>query len=162
MFFPRKRVFILGPSHHHYFEGCAVSPFETYATPLGPLEIDQEVNKSLLKNQAFTVMNRDVDKEEHSIEMHLPYIYKVLERQHSRSTELPQIVPILVGSIDSTKEKEYGKLLRPYLEDEENCFVISSDFCHWYVMNDFVTGNSVNANQGESLLLHVLPTKTHA
>jgi len=124
-----KRVFILGPSHHHFFEACAVSPFETYATPLGPLVIDKEINESLLKSEAFTVMTRRVDEEEHSIEMHLPYIYKVLERQHSKS-EFPKIVPILVGSIDPTKEKEYGKLLRPYLEDEENCFVISSDFCH--------------------------------
>jgi len=126
-----KRVFILGPSHHHFFETCAVTPFETYSTPLGPLVVDKEVNESLLKNQAFTVMDRRVDEDEHSIEMHLPYIYKVLEKQHSKTANFPKIVPILVGSIDSTKEKEYGKLLRPYLEDEENCFVISSDFCHW-------------------------------
>jgi len=126
-----KRVFILGPSHHHFFEACAVSPFKTYATPLGPLVIDKETNEALLKNRAFTVMSTRVDEEEHSIEMHLPYVYKVLERQFGKGAELPKIVPILVGSIDSRQEKEFGRLLRPYLEDEENCFVVSSDFCHW-------------------------------
>jgi hypothetical protein len=30
-----KRVFILGPSHHHYLPGCAVTGHKTYATPLG-------------------------------------------------------------------------------------------------------------------------------
>ena len=73
-----------------------------------------------------------MDEGEHSIEMHLPYVYKVLERQFGKGSTLPKIVPILVGSIDARQEAQYGKLLKPYLEDEENCFVISSDFCHWY------------------------------
>lgn len=80
-------------------------------------------------------MSTHVDEDEHSIEMHLPYVYKVLERQFGKGESFPKIVPLLVGSIDARQEKEYGKLLRPYLEDEENCFVISSDFCHWYVFD---------------------------
>ena len=28
------RVVILGPSHHEYFNGCGLSPFEIYATPM--------------------------------------------------------------------------------------------------------------------------------
>lgn len=126
-------MFILGPSHHHYFEACAVSPFTEYATPLGSLVIDKGINESLLQNKAFTTMGPDVDQDEHSIEMHLPYVYKVLERHFGKGQTFPKIVPILVGSIDSHQEKEYGRLLRPYLDDPENCFVISSDFCHWYV-----------------------------
>jgi len=78
-------------------------------------------------------MSPDVDQGEHSIEMHLPYVYKVLEMYFGKGQALPRIVPILVGSIDAQQEREYGKLLRPYLDDPENCFVISSDFCHWYV-----------------------------
>lgn len=124
-------MFILGPSHHHFFESCAVSPFNTYATPLGPLVIDKELNEILLKHRSFTTMTPRVDEDEHSIEMHLPYVYKVLERHFGKGAVFPKIVPILVGSIDARQEKEYGKLLRPYLDDEENCFVISSDFCHW-------------------------------
>jgi len=40
-------------------------------------------------------------------------------------------VPIVVGSIDYTKEQKYGKLLAEYMKDDKNLFVISSDFCHW-------------------------------
>lgn len=132
-FSSRKRVFILGPSHHSYFESCAVSPFKTYATPLGPLVIDKETNESLLKQPEFTTMSHRVDEDEHSIEMHLPYVYKTLERHFGKGTTFPKIVPILVGSINARQEKDYGRLLRPFLDNEENCFVISSDFCHWYV-----------------------------
>ena len=41
------------------------------------------------------------------------------------------IIPILIGSIQASKEERYGRLLAPYLADPKNLFVISSDFCHW-------------------------------
>lgn len=37
----RRRVFILGPSHHVYLAGCALSSTTHYETPLYNLEIDQ-------------------------------------------------------------------------------------------------------------------------
>lgn len=43
------------------------------------------------------------------------------------------LVPILVGSISAAKEKMYGQLLAKYLQDPQNLFIISSDFCHWYL-----------------------------
>lgn len=36
-----KRVFILGPSHHVYIDGCALSKCVEYATPLGALPLDR-------------------------------------------------------------------------------------------------------------------------
>jgi len=36
-----KRVFILGPSHHVYLDGCALSKCTEYATPLGSLPLDR-------------------------------------------------------------------------------------------------------------------------
>jgi AmmeMemoRadiSam system protein B len=33
--------------------------------------------------------------------------------------------------LSDSNAKTYGKLLRPYLDDDETFFVISSDFCHW-------------------------------
>ena len=66
--------------------------------------------------------------------MHLPYIHHLLS-QHFNSKEkeenFPKLVPILVGSTSPTAEKSFGKILASYLANEENVFVISSDFCHW-------------------------------
>ena len=75
----------------------------------------------------FEEMSQTVDEEEHSIEMHLPYVAKVMESRRGHYT----IVPILVGALSEEKEILYGKLLSKYLADPENLFVISSDFCHW-------------------------------
>lgn len=35
-----KRVFILGPSHHVYLDGCALSKCKEYETPIGNLPLD--------------------------------------------------------------------------------------------------------------------------
>lgn len=72
-------------------------------------------------------MEMQTDEDEHSIEMHLPYIAKVMENFKDQFT----IVPILVGSLSPESEAMYGQLLAPYLDDPQNLFVISSDFCHW-------------------------------
>ncbi|KAI8054438.1 MEMO1-like protein [Syncephalis plumigaleata] len=122
-----KRVFILGPSHHVYMSGCAISGYTEYETPLGPLKLDQEVIEELKKTGQFEVMSESTDEDEHSIELHLPYIYKIMESKRNDYT----IVPILVGALNRLREEFYGKLLAPYLADPANLFIISSDFCHW-------------------------------
>ncbi|KAJ1018330.1 hypothetical protein NDA18_006485 [Ustilago nuda] len=120
-----ERIFILGPSHHVYLDGCAVSDCEEYETPLGNLKIDRQITEALKATGKFGTMTQSQDEDEHSIEMHLPYIYKMFKGKSI------QIVPILVGAINTSKEDGYGKLLAPYLKDPRNFFVVSSDFCHW-------------------------------
>lgn len=68
-----ERVFILGPSHHHYTKRCELSQLSTYLTPVGNLTLDRSVIDSLHKTEAFDKMSQDVDEAEHSIEMQLPY-----------------------------------------------------------------------------------------
>lgn len=84
----------------------------------------------LHNSSRFTSMSIDTDEAEHSLEMHLPYIYKMLS-QSFPANSFPPLVPILVGATNPSVEKEYGALLAPYLADPANIFVISSDFCHW-------------------------------
>ncbi|OQV23226.1 Protein MEMO1 [Hypsibius exemplaris] len=122
-----KRVFLLGPSHHVHVDGCALSLCSQYATPLGNIPIDQKTVAELKATKKFQDMTIATDEDEHSLEMHLPYIAKVME---SRAGSYA-LVPVLVGNINKNKEKEYGEIFRPYLEDPSSLFVISSDFCHW-------------------------------
>lgn len=98
-----KRIFVLGPSHHYYLTRCAISMATQCNTPLYPLQVDTEskfektllemiiktidvvyisitVNNELLKTGKFEKMSRSVDEDEHSIEMHLPYIAQVMSR----------------------------------------------------------------------------------
>ncbi|KAH7931020.1 UPF0103-domain-containing protein [Leucogyrophana mollusca] len=120
-----KRVFILGPSHHVYLDGCALSTCNSYRTPIENLPLDVEVIEELRSTGKFDEMDIQTDEDEHSIEMHLPYVRKIFEGADIT------IVPILVGAISQEKEIEYGRLLAPYLAQQDTIFVISSDFCHW-------------------------------
>ena len=72
-------------------------------------------------------MSQSTDEEEHSIEMHLSYVAKVMEKRRGNFT----VVPVLVGALKQQREVAYGRLFSKYLADPENLFVISSDFCHW-------------------------------
>lgn len=140
----RKRIFVLGPSHHHYLSTLALPELTSYSTPLSddPLPLDTELIAKLRSTQAtkpngssvsFTTMSRAIDEDEHSIELHLPYIHRLLQLHHpdKPTSQYPPLVPIMVGSTSASTESAFGALLAPYLEDPENAFVISSDFCHW-------------------------------
>lgn len=71
------------------------------------------------------------DAAEHSLEMHTPYIYKRFQQTFGSPENFPPIVPVLIGNNNRDEEKEAGKVFAPYLQDPENAFIISSDFCHW-------------------------------
>ncbi|KAG0323178.1 hypothetical protein BG000_002710 [Podila horticola] len=142
-----KRVFILGPSHHIHLSGCALSKCSEYATPLGNLTIDKSINAELAKTGHFQDMSLETDEHEHSIEMHLPYVYKVFENHVDDVT----VVPILVGALSESKEAAYGKLLAPYLDNPENLFIISSDFCHWGTRFDYTYYIDEHNNPTQSL-----------
>ncbi|KAL5282455.1 MEMO1 family protein [Megaselia abdita] len=122
-----KKIFVLGPSHHVRLRGCALSIVDKCKTPLYDLKVDSQVNAELEKTQHFSWMDLKTDEDEHSIEMHLPYIAKVMEGFKDQFT----IIPILVGSLTPDQENLYGEIFAPYLNDSQNLFVISSDFCHW-------------------------------
>ncbi|KAJ7631041.1 MEMO1 family [Roridomyces roridus] len=121
-----KRVFILGPSHHIYLNGCALSQCTHYATPLGSLPLDTDTISQLRATGKFQSLSLKADEDEHSLEMHLPYIRKIFAGRDDVS-----IVPIMVGAIDKAAEAQYGQLLAPYLAREDTLCVVSSDFCHW-------------------------------
>jgi len=122
-----SKIFILGPSHYVRLSGIVLSPATIYETPLGNLNIDHEIYQQLYATNLFEEMTLSADEEEHSIELQLPFIFKAM----SNRTEPYTIVPMMVGSLKSDREAEYGKILSKYLADPEIAFVISSDFCHW-------------------------------
>jgi predicted class III extradiol MEMO1 family dioxygenase len=73
-----KRVFLLGPSHHYYLSGAATTSCTKYGTPLGDLIVDTALVQEIQQKWSLETMSRRVDEDEHSLEMHLPYIYKML------------------------------------------------------------------------------------
>jgi AmmeMemoRadiSam system protein B len=94
------------------------------------LALDHATLAELEATKAFDSLSAFHDEQEHSLEMHLPFIYKVLFDAFGKR-EFPPLVPLLVGSTGVEAERKFGRILAPYLADEGTFFVISSDFCHW-------------------------------
>ncbi|KAK2749886.1 hypothetical protein FQN57_005302 [Myotisia sp. PD_48] len=137
-----KRIFLIGPSHHEYMRHIALSEFDAYATPLSdePLRLDTELiahlktTRSATQPQArFESMSHSVDEAEHSLELHLPYIHRMLQRHLPSApvSSYPPLVPMIVGSTSAAAEQALGSIIAPYLDDPGSIFIISSDFCHW-------------------------------
>ncbi|CAI5535420.1 unnamed protein product [Closterium sp. Naga37s-1] len=120
-----RRIFLLGPSHHHYTRKCVLPRSTSFHTPLGALPIDMQVVEELKATGEFEEMGRHVDEAEHSLEMHAPFLAHMC-KDHNVS-----LVPIMVGSLDAAAEARYGSILSRYFSDSSNFFSISSDFCHW-------------------------------
>lgn len=125
-----KRVFVLGPSHTYYLRGCALTSFDKYETPFGDLVVDTATTSELRQTGRFSDMPKRGDVDEHSLEMHLPYLWKKLEQTFG-DKDYPPIIPILVGNASEEEEKSWGQLLSKYLKDPESAWIVSSDFCHW-------------------------------
>lgn len=126
-----KHIFLLGPSHRRYLSGCALSTHSRYATPLGHLKLDREIIKELQATKKFIAWDKESEELEHSLEMHLPYIYKMISKQFKSESEHPTLIPILVGGTSAASERLYGQILAPYLAKPTSVFIVSSDFCHW-------------------------------
>ena len=118
-------MFLLGPSHHAYLANCALTKSKEYETPFGNIPIDKETTEELFRSGGFAYMNKKVDEAEHSLEMHIPYIKKRLGDSDFK------LVPIMVGNLSASAEKDFGQKLVPYIQDASTLFVVSSDFCHW-------------------------------
>ena len=120
-------IFLLGPNHRSGENLVFVLNCDFYETPFGHLEINKEITSKLLKNtKLFTEIDKTSEEREHSLEVQMPvlkYIFK--EKKVS-------IVPVLFGFVESSKIQSVSEVLGKYLgSNKKTLFVISSDFCHW-------------------------------
>lgn len=118
-----RRVVLLGPAHHEYVQGCALPYAEIYRTPLGDVAVDVETVAGLGESGAFRRLSAKAEKEEHSLEMQLPYLRKVM------GSAAFTLVPIVVGELSVSQQSRYAELLSPLFQQADTVFVISSDFC---------------------------------
>jgi MEMO1 family protein len=73
-------------------------------------------------------MDQSVDENEHSLELHLPFLFKTMSRKSNGSWNL---IPILVGQLHRDLENRIANSLLELFKRPSTLFVISTDFCHW-------------------------------
>ncbi len=115
-----KNIFIFAPAHRVAFEGVALSSFDKWRTPLGEIEVNQEVNKELTEKYSNVVFNDNAISPEHSIEIQVPIIQSLFNDV--------KITPILIGKSDF---KIVLDILSEFYNDKQNGFIISSDLSHF-------------------------------
>ena len=114
-----KNIFIFAPAHKVAFEGIALTSFDKWKTPLGEIEVNQDICNEL-KEKFRANFNDDAIEPEHSIEIEIPIIQSVFSDI--------KIVPVLVGRADY---KIISDIIDEYYKNTENAFVISSDLSHF-------------------------------
>ena len=148
---PYKRIFLLGPSHHEWLDGASINTeADYYATPLGNVKVDRETALKLSNTYDAALTDSDpvflycpeAHDREHSLEVQLPFLQQRFE-------DVPPIVPIIISTNDFRKLKRMAELLKPYFNDE-NLFVISSDFSHYPTYNDACEADSCTGKAIES------------
>ncbi|MDH5767060.1 MAG: AmmeMemoRadiSam system protein B [Gammaproteobacteria bacterium] len=114
------KVVLLGPSHRVAVSGLAASSAEFFQTPLGKIPVDRlQVNKLLTLPQV--TLNDQAHSQEHSLEVHLPFLQTVLDQF--------DLIPLVVG--DASPE-EVAEVLEQAWGNDETLIIISSDLSHYH------------------------------
>jgi MEMO1 family protein len=123
-----ENVFVIGSSHQVSFMGASIYNTGDYVTPLGKVEVNRALADKLIKDYQYFSFNPDADKNEHSIEVQVPFL------QYWMKTKI-NLVPIVLGTQSAQSCKKIADALRPYF-NENNLFIISTDFSHYPKYDD--------------------------
>ncbi len=114
------RVVLLGPTHRVYVQGMALASNTHFATPLGNIPIDTTTLSNLENKYDYVQFLDAAHEQEHSLEVHLPFLQKVLNNF--------TLIPLLVG--DASPE-QVANVLNDLWGDDETLIVVSSDLSHF-------------------------------
>ncbi len=112
-----RRVVLMGPSHRCSFRGIALPGAASFRTPLGDVRIDSVSADAVLELPQVSVAPEAHDHE-HSLEVHLPFLQRVLGDF--------ALVPLAVGTATPDEVAAVLDLLW-----DETLIVISSDLSHY-------------------------------
>lgn len=125
-----KRVILLGPSHRVRLRGLAVPSVDFFATPLGHIALDLTALK-LLSGLPLVTVSDQAHAQEHSLEVHLPFLQEILGEF--------TLVPLVVGE---AAPYEVAQVLDRLWGGDETLLVISSDLSHYH---DYATAQRLDA-----------------
>jgi AmmeMemoRadiSam system protein B len=114
-----RRVVLLGPVHRVPVRGLALPDVDSFATPLGQIELDQDAIAAI-SPLPQVVLSRAAHAQEHSLEVQLPFLQSVLEDF--------KLVPLAVGDASPAQVAE---VLEALWGGPETLIVISSDLSHF-------------------------------
>lgn len=118
-----KNIIIVSPSHRQYFEGISIYDGDGFKTPLGIAEVNKEIALRIKKGSSYIFFGSAEHKEEHAIEVQIPFLQKVLSNF--------KIIPIIMGSQKVNMINNLSIQLSKVI-DNETIILASSDLSHYY------------------------------
>ncbi|MEZ5274531.1 MAG: AmmeMemoRadiSam system protein B [Ilumatobacteraceae bacterium] len=140
-----RRVVLVGVPHRAPVSGLALSSAAAWATPLGHVEVDTEACAALAARPGVVVDDR-AHAEEHSLEVHLPFLQQVLGTGW-------QLVPVIAGGPGTAA---IADALTPWWAEEGTLVVVSTDLSHYHPLReakaiDLATAEAIVGLRWESL-----------
>jgi MEMO1 family protein len=115
-------VVILGTSHHVMIEKAAVYAKGTWRTPLGDVPIDDALARDITSRGSYLAEMPEAHAAEHSIEVQLPFLQRVLGSF--------KIVPIMLLQPTFEQCAEVGQAIAAACKGKRVVLVASSDLYH--------------------------------
>lgn len=115
-----RRVLVLGPTHRVGIRGMALTGADWQETPLGRIRTDPELTAHIAALPDVVTAPR-VHAEEHSMEVHLPFLQRYLEPGFTA-------VPLAVGLAEP---EEVAAAIRIAWNMPDTAILISSDMSHY-------------------------------
>ena len=132
-----SRVILLGPTHRVAVHGLALPETRAFATPLGNIPLDLDA-MAQLRDLPQIVFSDRVHAQEHSLEVHLPFLQRTLDNF--------RLVPLAVGE---ATPQAVAEVLDVLWGGPETLIVISSDLSHFL---NYSTAQQVDRNTCQQIL----------
>jgi MEMO1 family protein len=121
-------VAIISPMHYPYEPPLLTTAHQAYATPLGVILVESVAVEALderLQEQLGFGLTRVANDPEHSLEIELPFLQRVLNGPF-------QLLPVMVRDQSARTAQVLGEALAEVLADRRALLVASSDLSHYY------------------------------
>ncbi len=114
---------LVGPSHYVGFDGVAVFERGLFETPFGPVPIAEECAAAIAKGAPQVHSHPTAHVREHSLEMQLPFLKRVLPRA--------EIVPLVMGFQRRETAYALGEAIAGAVAGRKAVLVASTDLSHY-------------------------------
>jgi AmmeMemoRadiSam system protein B len=115
-----ERVVLLGPAHRFPLDAVAAPGTDAWVTPLGLVTVETAARDRLV-DAGLVVVSDEAHAEEHSLEVHLPFLQVVLG-------DVP-VVPLVVGRAPVAAVAD---VLDAVWGGDETRIVVSTDLSHYH------------------------------
>jgi AmmeMemoRadiSam system protein B/AmmeMemoRadiSam system protein A len=120
-----KTAVLCGPSHRYGFRGISVyGPGIAWKTPLGRVRCHDPLCERVLANHAGANVIPQAHRQEHSLEVQLPFLQSVLDDF--------RIVPIVMGRQDAATIDLMTRALDEIPADSETILIAATDWQHYH------------------------------